>query len=72
MKFDHLLEHHYCPLHPHFLQPGERRCMKCGLPLLADAAFAGALRQATRRPAMLYLMLAVMCALLLAVPLLAR
>ena len=72
MSLNHLLERRYCPLHPELVQPGEQRCMKCGAPLLVDPSLSGAMRQAMQLPGMLYVIIAVMCALILGLALLAR
>lgn len=72
MSLDHLVERRYCPLHPELVQPDEDQCMKCGVPLLVDRSLSGALRQAVQLPGMLYVMIAVMCALIVALALLAR
>ena len=72
MSPGHLLERRYCPLHPELVQPGKGRCMKCGVPLLVDPSLSGAVRQAVQLPGTLYVIIAVMCALILALARLAR
>jgi hypothetical protein len=56
-----------CPMHPEVRQPNPAKCPKCGMDLLPEGTRFGMIRHVAKSPLMLFIMGAIMVAIMAAV-----